>query len=353
MLPAKAYRRLVAAMVLLTLLIALVILSKGNRGPTHPPGPEWRCTTLPLRAGWIRALAFSPDGTWLAIGISNGDSRGEFQLWDVTPGGMRAIHSMQIGAVTALCFSRDGRLLATGNRDGTMRVWDVASGARQTVMQRSDPPRRIVQLAFSPDSQTLAGGSHWAVALWDVATGRERVPLPGRPPLTFSPDGKTLATARTNGPGVQLWDVDTGKRRAVHWGESPSMDSLDLSQAPQVLAYSRDWSTLATGEYARTIFLWDVARLKRQATLAGHEEILNSLVFAPDGRTVATASNDRTVKWWEVTTGRLRATFEGHTGAVYDVAFSPDGQRLASGGFDQTVRLWDLDPERLEENRKE
>jgi WD40 repeat protein len=299
------------------------------------------------------ALAFSPDGSSLAIGLSKGELQGEFQLWDMAPGRMHMRLSRQLGAVTALCFSPDGRLLATGSRDGTSQVWDVASGTHQTVMQRSDLLRRVFQLAFAADSKTLAGGSMWAVTLWDVATGRERVPIPGQTPLAFAPDGQTLATVRTDRPGVQLWDVATGKPHVFQGGEGPALPTLDLSCTPQVLAYSRDGSTLATGEYARTIFLWDVARQQQRATLAGHEDRLNALVFAPDGRTLATASNDRTVKWWEVTTGRLLATLEGHTGAVYDVAFSPDGQWLASGGFDQTVCLWDLDRARLEASRKE
>jgi WD40 repeat protein len=276
----------------------------------------------------------------LAVGISKGDEQGGYQLWDIATGSMRATLSRQTGAVFALCFSPDGRLLATGERDGTVRVWDAAGVAR--AMPGLDR-HRIWQLAFSPDGQTLACGTYWSVTLWDVGTGRPRGPITGRAPLAFAPDGRTLAAVRTDGPGVRLWDVGTGAPHAAPPGEAPPLQSLVLREASGVLAYAPDWGTLVTGQGGRTAFLWDVAG-PRRVTLAGHEEMINAAAFAPDGRTVATASNDRTVKVWDAATGKLRATLRGHEGAVYVVAFSPDGRWLASGGFDQTVRLWELAP---------
>jgi hypothetical protein len=340
MLSVKAMRPVVAA-VLLSLLTAVLILLGGGPAPPGPPKPALPCATLSPQAGWVVALAFSPNGTSLAIGTSKGNVQGECQIWDVASGQMRATSSRQMRAVSALCFSPDGCLLALADCDGRVQMWDVAGDAGPSALPRLDA-HRALQLAFSSDGKTLAGGSNWAVTLWDVATGRERQSIPAGAPLAFSPDGKTLATLRKSGPGVQLWDVDTGRAHDGHRDAAPSLQSLDVRSTPEVLAYAPDWSALATGEFGRTAYVWDVARQEQRATLEGHEGTVTLAAFAPDSRTVATASEDRTIRLWDAATGRLRATLEGHTGAIHAVAFSPDGKLLASGGFDQTVRVWDL-----------
>jgi WD40 repeat protein len=347
MLPARAYRPLLVLVILLTSLTAFFLLPECDRDPSSPPEPDLPqvpCTTWPAQAHFVQVVAFSPDGTLLATAVNGWQQPGRCLLWDVAAGQVRTAFPEQIDPVTALCFAPDGHVLALGSAEGTIKLWDVARGAERTVL-RADR-HRVWQLAFSPDGKTLAEGSFWEVNLWDAANSRGRVPLAGRAPLAFSRDGKALAAARIDAPGVQLWDVATTRVRTPLPGEPPSMQSLDLSLAPEdgnrILAYAPDWRTLATGYGSRTVSLWDVQRQQIRATLAGHEEVVTLAVFAPDSRTLATTGHDRTIRLWDVATGRLQAILAGHAGSVHDMAFSPDGQRLASGGFDKMIRIWDL-----------
>jgi WD40 repeat protein len=164
-------------------------------------------------------------------------------------------------------------------------------------------------LAAAPDRKTLAVGG--------VVT-----PFPFKPP-----------EQRQEG-GVLLWDLAGGKMTALLKG-FPGVTSL--------VTFSPDGRTLATVSLDSTVRLWDVATRKERATLQGHAAVVLSVAFSRDGKWLASGAADGIVKLWDVGTGRVQRTFKGHLKAVTAVLLTPDGRSLVAAGSDGTVKVWDTD----------
>jgi WD40 repeat protein len=256
--------------------------------------------------------------------------------------GIIAVLTSDGGAVTSVAFSADGRTLATGNADGTTRLWDMAS--HRQIAALTGPTGPVDSVAFRPDGKTLAtGGADARVRLGDVATHRPGGSLPTGPTapvssVAFSPDGATLAAGSAN--GVWLWGLPT----SCNCLTSPTSAARLTGPAGAVnsVAFSPDGATLAAGSGDGTVQLWDMATEQQIATLTRHHGTVTSVAFSPDGTTLAAGSGDGTVQLWDMATHRQIATLTSPTGTVTSVAFSRDGKTLAASRADHTVRLWDV-----------
>jgi DNA-binding beta-propeller fold protein YncE len=269
------------------------------------------------------------------LDLSRGPSHlGRLGVWDTATGQELLTLKGHTAEVVGVCFSPDGRRLASASGDKTVRVWDVITGQESLTLKGHT--HVVDSVAFSQDGRRLASASKdGTVKVWDAATGHELLALKGYTGyvygVAFSPDGHRLASATDD--SVRVWDAATGQELLTRKG-------ADIEGA-FALAFSPAGPRLASRARGGSVEVWDATTGQLALTLRGHTDEVRGVAFSADGLRLASASQDETVKVWDAATGQELLTLKGHTVGVSSVAFSPDGRRLASGSSDGTVKVWD------------
>ncbi|MBD2385949.1 AAA-like domain-containing protein [Cylindrospermum sp. FACHB-282] len=286
--------------------------------------------------GAIRSVTFSPDGKILASGSEDGTVR----LWNARPATLISTLTGHTGRIWSVSFHPRGKILASGSEDGTVKLWDVTHKSLiKTINAHSDWVRTV---SFSPDGQILAScSSDGTIKLWKTADATLLKTLKGHTHIvthiSWSPDSQTLASASFD-TTVRLWNI----------GNGTLINTLkDHKTNTRSVSFSPDGKTLASTDEEGIVKLWNVADGTLLQNLPTHRRAVWSAIFSSDGKTLATISSDSNVKLWnleDINDNRIEPQIlKGHRGRIWSIGFSPDGKTLVSGSMDSAIKLWNLE----------
>ena len=339
-----------------SLSIIILMLLSVPLGYTNPCAVgTLRYSVLTERQESVSSLAFSPiHNDILAVGqseittASDGtiEYDGTIELWDTSK--PELLHTLRghTDAVFALAFSPDGKTLASGSADGTVRLWntDIENSTDVGKLQNTftEHDHLVLTLAFiTADGNALASGSKdGSIWFWNIETGqRQNVisgdALPAVLSLASSPDNNLLATGRADNI-IRVWNLTDGNLMYTFEGHDEPVTSL---------AFNTDGSRLVSGSADSTVRMWDTSTNESPQEFTRHTDWVNSVALHET--TLASAGFDSAIFLWDTSDKKLLYMLTGHADSVESIAFSSDGNILASGGHDGKVLLWELTPSQI------
>ena len=275
---------------------------------------EWQKTqltsTLSEHSGPIADLTFSPDGRLLACGSCDSSVK----IWDVETGQrLRSVFGYPLG-VNAVAISPEGKILAVGVPDGNVDLWEIQTGQHLLTLKGKG---RITSLAFTPKGKTLICGSD--PTFCDT--------------IFASPAGQSSNSINQKNGTINIWHISTAKLLQSFGESDDTVNALSLSFGGK---------NLVTGHRDNTVKLWDIKYPEKPLYIFNdHTDAVYAVAISPDSEIVASGSGDKTIKISHIKTGNSYSLI-GHTEAIYDIIFSPDGNFLASSSGDGTIVIWQL-----------
>ena len=285
----------------------------------------------------IYSLAWSPDGKAIALGGYT-----EVRLMDASGQTEVARLTGHADAVRALAFSPDGAYLAAAGgapgRKGEVKLWKTDGTLQSTLSGHSDC---IYGLAISPDSKTIATASYdKLIKLWDAATGKEIRTLKDHIDaiysIAFTPDGKRLVSGAAD-RSIKVWNPETGERLFTMSEPTDGVNSI---------AISPDGKWIAAAGQDKTIRTWKLEDkgATLAATMIAHEDAILKIVYSHDGKTLLSSSADRSLKLFRASDLTELKMLGKQPDWAYAVEYSPDGSRLALGRMDGTFQITEVKP---------
>lgn len=283
-----------------------------------------------LDGGERRCIAYSPDGLRVLFGGAR------LEVWDLDGGTLTARFEGHTHVVMSAAFSTDGRYIASGSVDRTIRVWDVDTGVEHYCLRGGEGT--VTCLAFlSYENRLISGSMDGTLRLWDISAGAEFACLPnhagGVEAVACSPvDGK-VASASEDGC-IRIWSSSDGAELACLRTSRERIYGLD---------FSPDGQRIASGSSDGNIDVWLVESGSRLASYFEPADWLRSVEYSPDGRRIAAVTGKGLVRVWDAEASSSPLRLVAHSGVICSVACSPDGRRIASLGRDGVVRVWEAE----------
>ena len=273
---------------------------------------------------------FTPDNRSLVTSGLEHDIR----VWNLDDGTSRRLagHDKRIDA---LVVTKDGTRAISTSADGTVRVWNVATG---TSVKLAGSVQRAFTIALSPDEKRFAAAALQHVQVWDLTTPDAQprafeLPKPIRG-LTFTPDGRELATTDCSAVTIRLTTIESGAVRQLDSGDIHDTFLTDIAMSP-------DGTHIAAAGGDGVLRVWELATGKRAANLAAHTGSISTFGYVDDAR-VVTCGDDATCIVWELATGTPIARYAGHGAPVINARLSRVHTTLVTGSRDHTARVWDV-----------
>jgi WD40 repeat protein len=279
----------------------------------------------------VAGVAVTPDGT-RAVSAS---CDGTLKVWDMASGVELHTLAGHTSGVTGVAVTPDGKRAVSASADNTLKVWDIATGVELRSLKGHT--REVTGVALTPDGKRAVSASYdTTLKVWDLATGHELHTLTGHQHTVYGvalmPDGRRAVSASNDGT-LKVWDLASGVEVRTLAGHTSGITGV---------AVTPDGSRVISASTDNTLKVWDLANGTEMRALTGHTREVTGVAVTPDGRRAISASTDNTLKVWDLASGTEVCTLTGHTSGVTGVAVTPDGRRAVSASYDDTLMVWDL-----------